>query len=85
MPLAAAALTSNAALAHPALRLPAARLPLAHLAARAQEGSEYHTLAARLKAIFEERYAKYVRDDGACRSSRAAAAVRSAAVVPGQP
>ncbi len=32
-----------------------------------QEGSEYHTLASRLKAIFEERYAKYVRDDGAWR------------------
>ncbi len=28
------------------------------------EASEYHVAAAALKQIFEERYAKYVQDDG---------------------
>jgi hypothetical protein len=29
-----------------------------------QEGSEYHGTAARLKQVFEERYAKSIRDEG---------------------
>ncbi len=29
-----------------------------------QEGSDYFNQAAKLKAIFEERYAKLIREDG---------------------
>ena len=52
------------------------------------EGSPYYLVAQKLKQIFEERYAKTVRDEGACvaegeaaewRQPRAAAAARAAA------
>jgi hypothetical protein len=33
-----------------------------------QDGSEYYTVAAMLKRIFEEKYAKMIKDDGACHS-----------------